>query len=687
MTQLKQERTESVDVDSVTTYLENFPQPSIDTLYGFVPSRNPIDSWTDFLAESWDYKIKIFRKVWKTLPTSTEHFDIQGLTEVKLRDLAPEHKNQLIELQECRVQSVSIQQPFAEMCGYKCAECHTGWSVPYWMTPGAGGATLLRQYKFPGCCDERKIVRDPDGDTEHVKSQFVKLQELQPPKGEVPLIINVLVKDNDLVWKLRSNERIKAKGILRIRAVYNTKEDTTNYHMWLDIVSIVRTKDEVERDVQLSEDDIKYIKSEQEQPQFYEKLLASFCPHIKGMEPLKELTLLCLGSIKLEHPARMLVVADPAVGKSDTLMYAADLLPNSYYVAMNKASKTGLTTTSEQDKETNRWTVTPGLFPAAHEGLICVDELQLGKEEDFGNLNSVVSSGKVHYALAGGNRGTLDANCALLMACNPRSGRIDTERNIHELLKFMGGDLPQFLSRMNLVFFMKDNRSREEEEQIARHMYRNTANNKNDKWQENWKDPNNPDIEYFGKKWIRKILYYIINNVQVEDMPQEHEDEVVNYYLDNRFDVTSSVNKLTNRRLMNHATLLAQIKARLQGQTKPTQADIRHTRQLLEKNMSTVAFDPKTGEIDPNPLNGSQFQSKLADMDKQEQLQQAMQKAMIDEQGNNKGYFTMDDLIFHLQMTPNTKWKSDDKIENAVYRLHNDGKLMEKYGRGKYTPL
>jgi replicative DNA helicase Mcm len=678
----KQERMESVDVDNVRKYLDNFPQPSIETMYGFVPSKQPIELWQDFLNESWDYKIKIFRKVWKqTLPTSTEHFDIQGLTEVKLRDLAPEHKNQLIELQECRVQSVSIQQPFAEMCGYKCANCNAGSSVPYWMTPGAGGAQLLRQYKFPGCCDERKIVRDPDGDTEHVKSQFVKLQELQPPKGEVPLIINVLVKDNDLVWKLRSNERIKAKGILRIRAVYSTKEDTTNYYMWLDIVSIVRTKDEVERDVQLSEEDIKYIRAEQEQPQFYEKLLASFCPHIKGMEPLKEITLLCLGSMRLEHPARMLVVADPSVGKSDTLMYAAELLPNSYYVAMNKASKTGLTTTSEQDKETNRWTVTPGLFPAAHEGLICIDELQLGKEEDFGNLNSVVESGKVHYALAGGNRGTLDANCALLMACNPRPGRIGSEQNIHELLKFMGGDLPQFLSRMNLVFFMKDNRSRDEEERIARHMYRNSANYNDEKWQENWKDSENPDIEYFGKKWIRKILYYIISKVEVEEMPQEHEDQVVNYYLNNRFDVVSSVNKLANRRFMRHAIVLAQIKARLQGQTKPTQTDITHVLNLLEKNMSTVAFDPKTGEIDTNTLNGSQPQSKIIAENKQDQWDMIVQKALGD-----KEYFTEVDAIISLTALDNPLWTSN-KIRERIARLHKDGKLMETFGQGKYTPV
>ena len=79
--------------------------------------------------------------------------------------------------------------------------------------------------------------------------------------------------------------------------------------------------------------------------------------------------------------------------------------------------------------------------------------------------------------------------------------------------------------------------------------------------------------------------------------------------------------------------------------------------------------------IDPTPLD-----------DKEEsQLKEAIQKAMLDEKGQDKGYFTIEDVSSLLTTLPHTHW-TESKVERVVAEWYDKAKLKDQQGIGKYTP-
>ena len=74
--------------------------------------------------------------------------------------------------------------------------------------------------------------------------------------------------------------------------------------------------------------------------------------------------------------------------------------------------------------------------------------------------------------------------------------------------------------------------------------------------------------------------------------------------------------------------------------------------------------------------------SKLHDND----VSEVIKNAMLDEQGNNKGYFILDDLVFHMLMLPNQKW-THNEAQQLVSQLVKEGKLKEMEPGRKYKPV
>jgi hypothetical protein len=65
-------------------------------------------------------------------------------------------------------------------------------------------------------------------------------------------------------------------------------------------------------------------------------------------------------------------------------------------------------------------------------------------------------------------------------------------------------------------------------------------------------------------------------------------------------------------------------------------------------------------------------------------LKDIMRKAMLDGQGNNKGYFTKDDFVYTAIMEPN--WHcTEDQAEQTFLCSIEEGKLIE-IEPGKYKP-
>ena len=80
--------------------------------------------------------------------------------------------------------------------------------------------------------------------------------------------------------------------------------------------------------------------------------------------------------------------------------------------------------------------------------------------------------------------------------------------------------------------------------------------------------------------------------------------------------------------------------------------------------------------VDPTTLN-----------EKEEyQLKEAIKKAMLDEKGQDKGYFTIREVTSALIMLPQTNW-TESKVDRVIQEWYEKGKLKEQHGIGKYTPV
>jgi hypothetical protein len=68
------------------------------------------------------------------------------------------------------------------------------------------------------------------------------------------------------------------------------------------------------------------------------------------------------------------------------------------------------------------------------------------------------------------------------------------------------------------------------------------------------------------------------------------------------------------------------------------------------------------------------------------QLKEAIKKAMLDENGQDKGYFTIGEVTSSLIMLPQTNW-TESKVERVIQEWYDKGRLKERQGIGKYTPV
>ncbi len=95
----------------------------------------------------------------------------------------------------------------------------------------------------------------------------------------------------------------------------------------------------------------------------------------------------------------------------------------------------------------------------------------------------------------------------------------------------------------------------------------------------------------------------------------------------------------------------------------------------------TITDEPKSSSssittVDPTPL----------DEKEESQLKEAIKKAMSDEGGQDKGYFTISEVTSQLTKLPNTNW-TESKVDRVISEWYDKGRIAERQGIGKYTPV
>ncbi len=517
-----------------------------------------------------------------------------------LREINADVINKLISVPGMVVRTSEIK-PLANKLAYACLNCNT-------LNEALLKGLTLKKPTRCTQCSEKELEMDPENSL-FTDFQLVRIQELPEdlPAGQLPHYVEVTVMD-DLVDRCRPGDRVLLTGIVRIEQEQSLQIRTSLFRLRMEGNNIeylggifgnkderiVDSKDErtVDR-IAISSEDEKRILAISDTSDAYDKLIASFAPHIYGHEIIKEsILLLIVGSVtkKLADGSNrrgdinIFLVGDPGTAKSEMLKFAAKIAPRGLYTSGRGTTAAGLTAAVIRDKS-GIMMLEAGAVVLGDQGLVCIDEFDKIKSEDRSALHEVMEQQTCSVA-KGGIVATLNARTSILSAANPKYGKYDPFRNITENVE----PLPiPLLTRFDIIHVIRDNADTERDNRIASHILEIHR-----------------DIEHAAQSVIEIDLFrkYLAYAKQIEPkLTPEAIDILRKYYLQMR-NVDSEGMITATPRQLEGLVRLATARARLLLKDNVDSEDADRAIYLVSQMLETVGIDVNTGKVDLGVLHG-----------------------------------------------------------------------------------
>jgi len=435
--------------------------------------------------------------------------------------------------------------------------------------------------------------------------QIVRLQELPEdlPPGQLPHYVNVSMKQ-DLVDYARPGDRIVLTGIVRIEqervsgvkqsesALYRLRMDGNN----IEFIGGRGTKGSrrTERE-EISPDEQKIIRTLSKNPDVYDRLIASFAPHIRGHELFKEaILLLIVGSTqralsdgsKVRGDINVFLVGDPGTAKSEMLKFCARIAPRGLYTSGRGSTAAGLTAAVVRDAS-GIFMLEAGAVVLGDQGLVCIDEFDKMRPEDRSALHEVMEQQSASIA-KGGIVATLNARTSILAAANPMFGKYDPFKNLTENV-----NLPiPLLTRFDLVFVVRDIPSQEKDRQIAQHIISQHGTSGTD------------TTSLIDVDILTKYLAYAKRNDPV--LTKEAENKIMEFYLKMRSVEGEDKEKMITitPRQLEGLIRLSTARARILLKNQVEEDDADRAIYLFNEMLKNAGIDVNTGKIDIGVLQG-----------------------------------------------------------------------------------
>lgn len=509
-----------------------------------------------------------------------------------LREINAEMIDKLIGVSGMVVRTSEVK-PLAKKIGYRCQNCEAVNEAQL------KGLSLKKPTKCINC-SEKELEMDPDNSL-FTDFQLVRLQELPEdlPAGQLPHYVEVTVMD-DLVDRCRPGDRVLLTGIVRIEQEQIALQGRTNlFRLRMEgnnieyLGGLAGSKDTrtVER-MAISSEDEKQIFTISSKPDAYDKLIASFAPHIYGHEIIKEaILLLIVGSVtkKLDDGStrrgdiNIFLVGDPGTAKSEMLKYAAKIAPRGLYTSGRGTTAAGLTAAVIRDKS-GIMMLEAGAVVLGDQGLVSIDEFDKIKPEDRSSLHEVMEQQTCSVA-KGGIVATLNARTSILSAANPMYGKYDPFKNITENV-----NLPvPLLTRFDLIYVIRDMPEREKDSRIAGHILEIHR-----------------DVEHAAQPAIEIDLFrkYLAYAKQIEPkLTNEVITAIRDYYMKMRNVDSEGMITVTPRQLEG-LIRLATARARLLLKDNVEPEDAERAIYLVQRMLETDGVDVNTGKVDLGVLHG-----------------------------------------------------------------------------------
>ena len=511
-----------------------------------------------------------------------------------LREINAEVIGKMVSVSGMVVRASEIK-PLAKELVYHCPEGHSTKRV---QEKGL-------EFKEPLKCDDAKCTHrdlelNPD-QSKFIDFQMVRLQELPEdlPPGQLPHYLDVTVLQ-DLVDNARPGDRVILTGIVRIEQEHipSMKGKSGIYRLRIQGNNIeflggrgTKTSRSTERE-EISQDEEKIIKSLGKNADIYERLVASFAPHVHGHDIIKEsILLLIVGSTqklladgaKIRGDINIFLVGDPGTAKSEMLKFCARIAPRGLYTSGRGSTAAGLTAAVVRDK-IGIMMLEAGAVVLGDQGLVCIDEFDKMKPEDRSALHEVMEQQSVSIA-KGGIVATLNARTSILAAANPMFGKYDPFKNITENV-----NLPvPLLTRFDLIFVVRDIPSKERDMRIAQHILNLHRTSGTDA-----KSLIDVDI-------LTKYLSY--SKRFDPNITPEAEEKILEYYMKMRNVESEGMITVTPRQLEG-LVRLATARARLLMKTQVDGEDAERAIFLIQSMLEDAGVDVNTGKVDLGVLQG-----------------------------------------------------------------------------------
>lgn len=572
-----------------------------------------------------------------------------------LREINADLINKLVSISGMVVRSSEVK-PLAKKVAYKCTNCNT-------VTEAQLKGLVMKKPLKCHACSEKELEMDPERSL-FIDFQMVRLQELPEdlPAGQLPHYIEVTVM-SDLVDQCRPGDRIILTGIIRIEQEQLAPQAKTSlFRLRMEGNNIeylggrAGSKDtrSVER-IMISTEDERQIRIIASKPDAYEKLIASFAPHIYGHEPIKEaILLLIVGSVtkRLEDGStrrgdiNVLLVGDPGTAKSEMLKFTAKIAPRGLYTSGRGSTAAGLTAAVIRDKS-GIMMLEAGAVVLGDQGIVCIDEFDKIKPEDRSALHEVMEQQTCSVA-KGGIVATLNARTSILSAANPIYGKYDPYKNITENV-----NLPvPLLTRFDLIFIVRDSPDKEKDNLVASHIleiHRDTEKAARPAI----------DIDLFSK--------YLSYAKQIEPaLTPEAIDIVRSYYMDMRRIESEGMITVTPRQLEG-LIRLASARARLLLKDVVDAEDARRAIYLVDQMMRTAGVDVNTGKTDLGVLYGKP-QSVVS---KEKTFMELFRGLTGAENNDVEDKALVDELV-------KTGKFSDEEARKYIQKFNREGQIFER---------
>lgn len=490
------------------------------------------------------------------------------------------------------------------------------------------------------------------------ESQFMDTQttKIQEPLenlsgGEQPRQIHITLED-DMVDELTPGDIVRITGQLK-----TVRDEKTKRFKNFIYGNYIEPLEQEFEELKIDPEDIKEIKKLARDPDVYNKIINSTAPSIQGYREVKEAIALQLfgGSAKLlEDKTRIrgdihiLIVGDPGIGKSQMLKYVSKLAPRGIYTSGKGTSGVGLTAAAVRD-ELGGWSLEAGALVLGDRGNVCVDELDKMRPEDRSAIHEALEQQTISIAKAG-IMATLNSRCSVLAAANPKYGRFDRFKPTAEQI-----NLPStILSRFDLTFVIEDKPDPEKDKKLANHILRIHKDNS---------IPFEIDPEL-----MRKYIAYARKEVHPK-LTQEAMRVLQEFYVGMRGGVDDEEDApvpITARQL-EALVRLSEASARIRLGDEVTDYDARRAILLQQKCLKQVGYDPETGKVDIDKVEG---RTPKSDRDKFRIVTETIKRLEDEFNGKAPKQMLMDELEDKYNM-------DEEKAEEVIRFLKRNGTIYE----------